>query len=430
MPDMSLAVWILFGSFLILIALRVPVSITLAVSSILTALYLDIPLLIIAQRMVKGIESFSLLAIPFFILSGEIMGAGGISKQLINFSNVFVGRFRGGLAQINVLTSMMFGGISGSAVADVSSEGTWMIPAMKAKGYDEDFSVAVTVASSCQGIVIPPSHNMIIYSTAAGGLSVGALFVAGVIPGILLGAAQMVVCFILAKKRNYPKEEKISLKNALGMVGHAIPGLMTIVIIMGGVLSGVFTATESAAIAAIYAFLITFFFYREIPLSAMKGILYNSFKTLAMVMSLISTASAFGYLMAYLRVPTMVTNALLSVSDNKYVILLLINLMLLFLGMVMDMAPIIIIVTPILIPVIETIGVSPIHFGIIMVLNLAIGLCTPPVGSALFVGCSIGKISIEKVTKALVPFYLCMVAVLLLVTYIPEIAMFLPSLLK
>lgn len=430
MPDMSLAVWILFGSFLILIALRVPVSITLAVSSILTALYLDIPLLIIAQRMVKGIESFSLLAIPFFILSGEIMGAGGISKQLINFSNVFVGRFRGGLAQINVLTSMMFGGISGSAVADVSSEGTWMIPAMKAKGYDEDFSVAVTVASSCQGIVIPPSHNMIIYSTAAGGLSVGALFVAGVIPGILLGLAQMIVCFILAKKRNYPKEDKISLKNAISMVGHAIPGLMTIVIIMGGVLTGVFTATESAAIAAIYAFIITFFYYREIPLSAMKGILYNSFKTLAMVMSLISTASAFGYLMAYLRVPTMVTNALLSVSDNKYVILLLINLMLLFLGMVMDMAPIIIIVTPILVPVIETIGVSPIHFGIIMVLNLAIGLCTPPVGSALFVGCSIGKISIEKVTKALVPFYLCMVAVLLLVTYIPEIAMFLPSLLK
>lgn len=429
MPDMSLAIWILFGTFVLLIALRVPVSITLAISSILTALYLNIPLLVIAQRMIKGIESFSLLAIPFFIISGEIMGAGGISRQLINFSNVFVGRFRGGLAQINVLTSMMFGGISGSAVADVSSEGTWMIPAMKEKGYDEDFSVAVTVASSCQGIVIPPSHNMIIYSTAAGGLSVGALFVAGVVPGILLGLAQMVVCLILARKRNYPKEDKISFKQGLSLVGHAIPGLMTIVIIMGGVLSGIFTATESAAIAAIYAFFITFFFYREIPIRAMKGILYNSFKTLAMVMSLIATASAFGYLMAYLRVPSMVTNGLLSISDNKYVILLLINLMLLFLGCVMDMAPIIIIVTPILVPVIEAIGVSPVHFGIIMVLNLAIGLCTPPVGSALFVGCSIGKISIEKVTKALVPFYLCMVIVLMLVTYIPDIAMFLPSLL-
>ena len=430
MPDMNIAICILFLSFLVLIVLKVPVAITLAMSSILTAMYLGIPLLVIAQRMVKGIESFSLLAIPFFILSGEIMGTGGISKQLINFSNVLVGRYRGGLAQINVLTSMIFGGISGSAVADVSSEGTWMIPAMKEKGYDEDFSVAVTVASSCQGIVIPPSHNMIIYSTAAGGLSVGSLFIAGVIPGILLGVAQMVVCFIIAKKRNYPKEEKITFKEGIKLIAHAIPGLMTIVIIMGGVLSGVFTATESAAFAAIYAFIITFFYYREIPFRRMKGILFNTLKTLAMVMSLIATASAFGYLMAYLKVPTMVTNSLLSISDNKNVILFLIILLLLFLGLIMDMAPIIIVVTPILMPVINAIGVSPIHFGIILMIALAIGLCTPPVGSALFVGCSIGKIKIEKVTKALMPFYLSMVIILLLVTYIPQIAMFLPNLLK
>jgi len=428
MPDLNLAIGILFGTFIFLLILRVPISISLIISSIATALYLKIPLLIISQRMVKGVESFSLLAIPFFIIAGEMMGSGGMSKRLIDLSNVFVGRIQGGLAQINVLTSMIFGGISGSAVADVSSEGTIIIPVMKQKGYDDDFSVAVTVATSCEGVIIPPSHNMIIYAVAAGGVSVGRLFLAGIIPGILLGLATMILCFIIAKKRNYPKEEKISFIQGIKIIWKSLLGIGTIVIIMVGVLSGMFTATESAAIAALYAFIVTFFVYREIPLKAFKGILFNTLKTLSMVMSLIAAASAFGYLMAYLRVPAMATELLMSISHNKYVLLFLINVLLLILGCVMDMAPIIIIVTPILMPVLAAIGVSPIHFGIILMLNLSVGLCTPPVGSALFVGCAVGKISIEKVTKALLPFYAVMVIVLLLITYIPDIAMFLPNL--
>ena len=428
MPDMNLAIGILFGTFVLLLVLRAPISISLIISSIVTAIYLKIPLLIISQRMVKGVESFSLLAIPFFIIAGEMMGSGGMSKRLIDLSNVFVGRIQGGLAQINVLTSMIFGGISGSAVADVSSEGTIIIPVMKQKGYDDDFSVAVTVATSCEGVIIPPSHNMIIYAVAAGGVSVGRLFMAGIIPGILLGLATMILCFIIAKKRNYPKEEKISFIQGIKIIWKSLLGIGTIVIIMVGVLSGMFTATESAAIAALYAFIVTFFVYREIPLKAFKGILFNTLKTLSMVMSLIAAASAFGYLMAYLRVPAMATELLMSISHNKYVLLFLINVLLLILGCVMDMAPIIIIVTPILMPVLAAIGVSPIHFGIILMLNLSVGLCTPPVGSALFVGCAVGKISIEKVTKALMPFYAVMVVVLLLVTYIPDIAMFLPNL--
>jgi tripartite ATP-independent transporter DctM subunit len=330
---------------------------------------------------------------------------------------------------VNCMDSMFFGGISGSAVADVASTGTIIIPMMKMKGYDEDFAVALTVASSTQGVIIPPSHNMIIYSLAAGGVSVGRLFLAGYIPGISLGLSMMVISFIIAKKRNYPKESKVSFKDALKIGKDAFLGLMTAVIIMGGVITGIFTATESAAIAVIYAFFITFFVYKEIPLKAMKGILYNSLKTLSMVMALIAAASAFGWLMAYLRIPAKATELILSVTTNKYLLLLLINVLLLLLGMIMDMAPLILIVTPILYPiVVTTLGLSPVHFGIIMLINLAIGLCTPPVGSALFVGCAVGRISIEKVTKALMPYYLTMIIVLLLVTYIPAITMFLPNL--
>ena len=298
------------------------------------------------------------------------------------------------------------------------------------KGYDEDFAVALTVASSTQGVIIPPSHNMIIYSMAAGGVSVGRLFLGGYIPGVSLGLSMMVISFIIAKKRNYPREPKIAFREAVKIFKDAFLGLMTAVIIMGGVVSGIFTATESAAIAVIYAFIITFFVYREIPLKAMKGILYNSLKTLSMVMALIAAASAFGWLMAYLRIPAKATELILSVSTNKYILLLLINVLLLILGCIMDMAPLILICTPILYPVVvTTLGLSPVHFGIIMMINLAIGLCTPPVGSALFVGCAVGKISIEKVTKALLPYYFSMVVVLMLVTFIPEITMFLPNLL-
>jgi tripartite ATP-independent transporter DctM subunit len=428
MPDPSVATLLLLGTFIVLLVTRVPITFSLALASVVTAVFLRIPLMAILQRMVQGLNSFSLLAIPFFILAGEIMGQGGISRRLIQFSNLLVGRVRGGMAEVNVLASMFFGGISGSAVADVSSIGTIMIPMMKEKGYDNDYSTAVTVTSACQGIIIPPSHNMIIYSLAAGGVSIGRLFLGGFIPGVMLGVALMILSYVIAVRRGYPKEARYTFREAALIARDAFMGLLTAVIIVGGVISGVFTATESAAIAVVYAFLVTFFLYREIPVKAIVRILYSSLKTLAMVMSLIAAASAFGYLMAYLRIPAKATAALLSITTNKVLLLLLVNVLLLLLGMIMDMAPLILITTPILYPVIVgTLGLSPIHFGIILMLNLGIGLCTPPVGSALFVGCAVSRVSVEDATRAMLPFYVVMVVVLLLVTFIPDIVMFVPK---
>lgn len=421
---------ILIGSFIAMLILKFPITFSLFLSSIITATYLNIPLMSIVQRLVSGVNSFSLLAIPFFILSGEIMSQGGISRRLVLFSNALVGRIRGGLAQVNIIASMLFGGISGSAVADVSSIGAMLIPMMVKDGYDADFSVAVTVTSSCEGILIPPSHNMIIFAMAAGGgVSVGKLFLGGLIPGIGLGLLLMIPTAIISVKRNYPKMDRIGFKQTVKVALDAFFGLMTIIIIMGGVISGVFTATESAAVATVYAFIITFFVYREIPIKQMGSILNNTLRTLAMVMSLIAAASSFGYLMAYLRIPQMVTNALLAVTTNRILLLLMINVMLLLLGTIMDMAPLIIITTPILYPVVVNyLGMDPIQFGIMLVLNLAIGLTTPPVGSALFVGCSIGKLSIEEATKAILPFYAMMLIALMLVTFVPAMTLFLPSL--
>jgi tripartite ATP-independent transporter DctM subunit len=428
MPDNTIAIIILLGSFAVMTMAKMPMTFSLAISSVVTALYLKVPLMSVFLLMVKGVNVFSLLAIPFFIIAGEIMGQGGIARRIVDFANLIVGRVRGGLAMVNVLDSTFFGGISGSAVADVSSLGAIMIPMMVEKGYDEDFSVALTVTSACQGVLIPPSHNMIIYSVAAGGVSVGALFLGGLIPGLILGLALAILSLVISIKRNYPKEDKVSFKEALRIIWNSLLGLVTAVIIIGGVMTGIFTATESAAVACIYAFIITFFVYREIPLKKLNEILTDSLKTLAMVMSLIAAASAFGWMLAYLKVPALATNALLSITNNKYVLLLLINLLLLGLGCIMDMAPLILITTPILLPVLTNMGVDPVHFGVMLVLNLAVGLCTPPVGSALFVGCAIGKISIEKATKALLPFYFAMFVTLLLVTYIPEIVLFIPRL--
>jgi len=428
--DLNIATILLLGLFVFFMIIRLPITFSLIFSSIITALYLKIPLMAVVQQMVQGVRSFSLLAIPFFIIAGEMMGQGGISRRLILFSNLLVGRIRGGLAQVNCLASMFFGGISGSAVADVSSIGTILIPMMKEKGYDDDFSVGITVTSACQGVIIPPSHNMIIYSLAAGGVSVGRLFLGGFIPGVLLGVGLMIVSYIFAIKRNYPKERKYTINEALQITKDAILGLFTAIIIIGGVISGVFTATESAAISVVYAFIITFFVYREIPLKAFPRILYNSLKTLAMVMALIAAASAFGWLMAYLRIPAKATEALLMVTHNKILLLLLINLLLLLLGMIMDMAPLILITTPILYPVVVTaLGMSPIHFGIMLILNLAIGLTTPPVGSALFVGCAVGRIRIEQVVKTMLPMWLVMFGVLMLITFVPEITLWIPDML-
>lgn len=431
MYNFQTASFILIGSFLVLLILRVPITFTLFASSVVTAVYLKIPLMSIVQRMVSGVNSFSLLAIPFFILSGEMMSRGGISRRLIAFSNALIGRVRGGLAQVNCLASMFFGGISGSAVADVSSIGTMLIPMMKQKGYDDDFSVGVTVTSACQGVIIPPSHNMIIFTLAAGGgVSVGKMFMGGVLPGITLGVALMIISYVIAVKRNYPKEKRFTFKEVLTVTKDAILGLLTMVIIIGGVVSGVFTATESAAVACVYAFIITFFVYREISLKEFPVILLNTLRTLAMVMSLIAAANAFGWLLAYLRIPAAVTSFLLGLSHNPVVLLLLINLMLLLLGCIMDMAPLIIITTPILYPVlVNGLHMDPVQFGIMLILNLSIGLCTPPVGSALFVGCAVGKISIEKAAKGMLPFYLAMIAVLLLVTFVPAVSLMIPNML-
>jgi tripartite ATP-independent transporter DctM subunit len=428
MPDMSIAIAIMLGSFIILLMLRMPISFTLGISSALTALYLNIPLATVFQRMVSGVQSFSLLAIPFFILAGEIMGQGGISRRLIALANACVGWMRGGLAQVNILASMFFGGISGSAVADTSSIGSILIPMMTDSGYDKDFSVAVTVTSSCQGVMIPPSHNMILFAMAAGGgVSIGQLFMGGLIPGIILGIALMIMTAIIARKRNYPKGRVLSVKEIWKVTKDALLGLMTCIIIVGGVIFGWFTATESAAVAVVYAFIITFFVYREIP-RQFGNILRKSLRTIAMVMALIATASMFGWLLAYLKIPAMVTTALLGISTNKIVILLLINVMCLILGCIMDMGPLILILTPILLPVATQLGMEPVQFGAMLILNLAIGLCTPPVGAALFAGCSIGRIKIEHATKACLPFYAMMILVLMLVTFVQPISMFVPHL--
>jgi len=425
---MNTAVILLLGSFFVMLLLKVPIAVSLGLSTMFTALYLDLTPMVVMQQMVKGVNSVSLMAIPFFIIAGEIMGAGGISDRIVKFANLLVGRLRGGLAMVNCLDSMLFGGISGSAVADVASLGKIMIPMMEKSGYDKEFSIDITIASSIQGIIIPPSHNMIIYALAAGGgISVARLFLAGIVPGVLLGISFMIVCYFIAVKRNYPRGERVSWKEGLAITRDSLLGLFTAVIILVGVTSGVFTATESSAVAAVYAFIITFFVCRDIPLNDMVGILRNALKTLAMVIAIIATSSAFAWMMAYLQIPQMVTRALLGISQNPIVVLLVVNFILLVLGCIMDMAPLILIATPILLPVVTRMGMSPITFGVVMMLNLGIGLLTPPVGSVLFVGCSVGGSTVERVVRTLWPFYLVMLAVLLLITFVPALTLAVPN---
>ena len=419
---------VLLGAFGLLIVVRLPITFALIGSSLVAGLCVGQPLMVIWQRMIQGVQSFSLLAVPFFILAGEIMLSGGIAQRLVDFSDVIIGRIRGGLAQVNILSSTFFGAVSGSTTADVSSVGATLIPVMVKQGYDRDFSVSVTVTSACQSMIIPPSHNMILYALAAGGVSAGRLFLAGMIPGCLLGLSLMVTAYIITIRRNYPKGRKYTFWEAVRVTKDSLLGLMTIVIILVGVTTGYFTATESAAIACVYAFFITFFVYRQIPLGAMWGILYRAGKTLAMVLSIIAAANGFGYMLSFLKVPAMVTGWMLSVTDSPTLLLLLINLMLLGLGCIMDVAPLIMIVTPILLPVVKnTIGMDPVQFGIVMLLNLAVGACTPPVGLTLFTGCAVGKIPMEKVMRSILPFYLAMVMTLFLATYIPALSLFLPN---
>ncbi|MDY0287294.1 MAG: TRAP transporter large permease [Sphaerochaeta sp.] len=423
----NFGVLLLFGSLTLLMILRIPIAFSLAISSILTALYLQIPMLFIFQKMVNGLNSFTFLAVPFFILAAQIMIEGDISTKLMELANVLVGRIRGGTAMVNVVASMFFGGISGSSVADVSSIGSFLIPAMEAEGYDKDFSVAVTVTSSVQGVIIPPSQNMIYYSLAAGGLSIGKLFVAGYIPGIMLGIGLMITTYIISVKRNYPKGRKYTLKEGLFVAKDAVLGLFMIVIIIGGIVMGIFTPTESAAIASAYALFITFFIYKNMTFKKLYKIFVNTTNMLLMIIAIIAASSAFGFLLAYMRIPLMVTNFFLSISDNPFIILISINVLMLVLGLVMDMGVLILLLTPILLPVAVSIGIDPIHFGIIMILNLGLGLCTPPVGTSLFVGCAIADLKIEKSVKMLLPFYTTMIILLIILIAFPQLSLWLPN---
>ena len=424
------AIAVLLVSFLIMILLRFQIAYAVALSSIFCLLYQGLPLTTVCQQMVKGISSFSLMAVPFFITMGCIMGTGGISEKLIALANSCVGWMTGGMAMVNIVASYFFGGISGSAAADTASLGTILIPMMVEEGYDDDFATAVTITSSCEGLLVPPSHNMVIYAMSAGGISVGSLFLAGYIPGALLAISLMVGSYIISKKRNYPKGEPFNFKKFIKQLGVSFWALAAIVIVVIGVVGGAFTATESAAIAVIYSLIVSLFIYKGIDLKGLWKTLEQCIDTLAIVLILISTSSIFGYCLTTLHVPDIAANAIIGLTRNPILIALLLNLILLVLGCIMDMAPIILIATPILLPIAQSIGINAIQFGIMIILNCGIGLLTPPVGAVLFIGSAVGKVKMEKVVKATLPFYLCMIIVLLLLTFIPEISMFLPNLIK
>ena len=422
--------WVLLGSFFVLILIGTPVAYAMGIAALIGAWWIEIPLDAVMIAIANGVNKFSLLAIPFFVLAGAIMAEGGMARRLVAFANVLVGFIRGGLSLVNILASTFFGAISGSSMADTASVGTVLIPEMEKKGYPRDFATAVTVSGSVQAILIPPSHNAVIYSLAAGGtVSIAALFIAGVLPGLLLGATLAVLCLWTAKKKNYPKGEVIPMKQALKICADALWGLMTMVSILGGILSGVFTPTESASIAVLWAFFVTMFVYRDYKWAETPKLVHRTVKTLSIVMILIAFAASFGYIMTLMQIPLQITTALTTLSDNRYVILALINLLLLALGTLMDMAPLILILTPILLPVIKSIGVDPVHFGMIMMVNLGIGLITPPVGGVLFVGAAVAKLPMEQVVKALLPFFGALLLVLIAVTYIPALSLWLPGLL-
>ena len=432
---MDLPVIILTVSFVIFLLMNVPIAVSIGLSTLLTILVVmgsvNSAADIIAQRMATGIDSFSLLAIPFFVLAGLFMGKGGIARRLIDFASTLVGRFTGGLAYVNVLTCMLFGALSGSSVAAVSAVGGFMIPEMNRKGYDKNFNVAVSTTAATTGLMIPPSNIMIVYAlVAGGGVSIVAMFMAGILPGIVFGLMLMLASGIISKKRNYGAGDKAGLIQILKSFKGAILSLLLIVIVLGGILGGIFTATEAAAIAVVYAFILAVIVYREVKIKEIPGILLQCGITTAVVMFLIATSSAMSWIMATQNIPQNVSAALLSISNSKIVILLIINVLLLFVGTFMDMTPAVLIFTPIFLPVVKQLGMHPVHFGLIMIANLCIGLCTPPVGTCLFVGCGVGNTTISKVTKPLLPFFAAMIAALMLVTYIPQLSLFIPKILK
>lgn len=425
----GIAIAILLLTFFVLIVLRVPIALSIGISTILTSLYLDIPLAMVFQNMISGVNSYSLMAIPFFILMGDIMSKGGIARRLIDLAYSLVGWMRGGLSMVTVLASMLFGAVSGSSTACTATLGPIMIPEMEEKGYDKSFATDVTMASSVTGLLIPPSHNMVIYSMVAGGVSVGSLFIAGILPGILLGISLMIYSYHIAKKNNYPVGEKFSAKVFGKAFVDALWGLLSIVIVVVGVTTGIITATESAALACLWSFIVSVFIYKEMNVKDIISVVASSAKTVSMIILLIATSNAFGWLLAYLKVPAMVSSSVYGISTNPYIILLMMNILLLVLGTLMDMSPIILIATPILLPIAKSIGVDPVQFGTLLILNLGAGLLTPPVGATLFLGSAISGIKFEKLAVSMKHIYLLIFIVLMLVTYVPEISLWLPSLL-
>lgn len=424
------AIILLVGTFLVLMFLRMGIGIAMGCASIVTMYYLKLNIALVFQGMVTGTNVFTFMAVPFFILAGDLMSNGGISDRLIKLANCLVGWLHGGAAMVNVLASMFFGAISGSATADVASLGPIELKMMVDQGYEDDFSTALVMSSAVQGMLIPPSHNMVIYACAAGGVSIGALLVGGLIPGVLLGLVLMIYSYFVARKRGYPVSERFALKPTILAAIDAVPGLITVLIIVAGVCFGVMTATEAAAVAVLWAFIVAVFINKSMRIRDFFQVASRSIKTLSIIMVLIAMAYSFGWLVAYLRIPNMVASALLSLTTNKYLLLLLINLLMLILGTMMGMSSIIIILTPVLVPILNTLGISLVQFGAIMVLNLGIGLITPPVGAVLYIGSGISGIRVEKLVRAMIPFYIMMVIALMLITYIPEITLFIPRLMQ
>jgi len=420
--------WLLFGIFAALLVIGTPIAFCLGVASFATILYLGLPPEVVFQRMASQVSVFVLMAIPFFIYAGDLMVRGGIASRLVNFAASLVAHMRGGIGQVGIIASILFGGISGSAVADASAIGGLLIPQMRERGYGADYAVNVMVTSSIIALLIPPSHNMIIYSISAGGrLSIADLFTAGILPGLLLGIGLMIAAYIVARRRGYTTEVFPGWRAVATLAVAAIPGFLLIGIIFGGVRSGIFTATESSDIAIVYAIVVTVLVMRSLSWKEFLAATMGAVRTTAMVLMIVGAAGAFGWLMAYLHVPQMMITFMKSLSNDPIVIMLLVNILLLFFGTFMDMAPLIIITTPIFLPVVQAYGVDPVHFGVILVLNLGIGLVTPPVGAVLFVGCAVAKIPVWESIRSIWPFYIAMVAVLMLVTYIPAISLWLPS---
>jgi len=427
---MNFPILVLVVVFLILVVLNVPVAFCMGIAAMLALLAMgDLPAFVsVAHGVATGIDSFALLAIPFFILSGLLMGQGGIARRLIDLANVLVGRFRGGLALVNIMTCMFFGAISGSATAAISSVGGFMIPLMNKMGYDKDFNASVTITAATTGLLIPPSNVMIVYSLATGGMvSIAALFIAGVLPGILVGLGLMLVAAVISIRRSYGKGERFTLGQGLTAFLHAIPSLLLIVIVLGGILLGYFTATEASAVAVLYSFILAVVVYREVKLRDLPRMLIQCGVTTSVVFLLIGTSMAMSWVLAAERVPQDLSAALLSLTSNKVSLLLMINAILLVVGCFMDMTPAVLIFTPIFLPVVASVGIEPLQFGIIMIMNLCIGLCTPPVGTCLFLGCGIAETTVTRVMPRILPFYIAMIVTLLICSYVPWFSNWLPG---